>query len=260
MKEAKNTSFLIAVATHKEYFIPNESIYTPYRVGARGKKTIHNYVRDDSGDNISDLNPYFCELTALYHIWKNKNSEYKGLVHYRRYFSEKEFHSEFKKGKFKDVMSEKKLKKIIEKYDIIVPKRRRYFIETIYSHYQHTHNIEPLDKTATLVKAMYPDYYPSFNKVMQKRSAHMFNMFIMKRELFDNYCTWLFSILFELQKNIDISDYDKQESRVFGYISEFLLDVWLDTNNYNYKEVPVMFMEQQNWTEKIKNFLVAKFL
>ena len=82
----------------------------------------------------------------------------------------------------------------------------------------------------------------------------------MKRELFDNYCTWLFSILFELQKNIDISDYDKQESRVFGYISEFLLDVWLDTNNYNYKEVPVMFMEQQNWTEKNQELSSSKVL
>ena len=93
---------------------------------------------------------------------------------------------------------------------------------------------------------------------MNKRGGHRFNMFIMKRNLFNDYCDWLFGILFKVENRIDISDWNKSEQRVFGYLSERLLDVWIEKNNIKYKELHFMFMEKQNWFKKGWNFLKRK--
>ena len=84
-------------------------------------------------------------------------------------------------------------------------------------------------------------------------------MFIMKRELADKYCTWLFDILFELEKRLDISNYDDNDKRVFGFVSERLLDVWLDANEIKYKDIPYMYLEKQNWIAKGTKFVIRKF-
>ena len=75
----------IIVATHKKYEMPKDDIYIPLHVGAEGKEDI-GFIKDNTGDNISEKNPYFCELTGLYWAWKNLNADYIGLVHYRRHF------------------------------------------------------------------------------------------------------------------------------------------------------------------------------
>lgn len=116
-----------------------------------------------------------------------------------------------------------------------------------------------MDLTREIISELYPDYVTSFDKVMKSTSAHMFNMYIMKSQLFDDYAKWLFDILFELQKRADISQYSVQEQRLFGYVSELLLDVWLDQNQLSYKEVPVMFMEKQDWIKKGTGFIQRKF-
>ena len=82
----------------------------------------------------------------------------------------------------------------------------------------------------------------------------------MKKDKFDAYCEWLFDILFELEKRLDISDYSDYDARVFGFVSERLIDPWIETNNVNYKEIPYVFMEEQNWFKKGGNFLKRKFM
>ena len=89
--------------------------------------------------------------------------------------------------------------------------------------------------------------------------THIYNMFIMKKDIFDGYCQWLFDILFQVEREVDISGYSAYDKRVFGFVSERLLDIYLEANNIGYKEVPVMFMEQQNWLKKGGAFLRRKF-
>lgn len=249
----------IAIATHKKYQMPIFDIYKPIEVGAEGKQRELGYLQDNTLENISNKNANYCELTALYWLWKNDDSAYKGLVHYRRHFSKLKNFSDFRTGNFKNVLDEKTLQEFLKESDIIVPKLRKYYIETNYSHYAHAHNSKDLDLTREIISEIYPEYLNAFDEVMQRRSAHMFNMFIMKKEYFDAYCKWLFDILFELEKRVDISQYDSYEARIFGFISELLLDVWLLKNDYKYKEVPVMFMEKQNWFSKGGKFLMRKF-
>ncbi len=252
--------FDVAIATHKAFEMPEDKIYRPLQVGAAINSTELPYSKDNTGDHISDKNLNFCELTALYWLWKNSTATYKGLAHYRRHFSNKKTVNMFQKGDFKDVLDGERLTQLTEQHAIILPQKRKYYIETIGNHYTNTHYAEDLKVTKAVLQDLSPEYDAAFEEVLSRKSAHMFNMFIMKDEYFNNYCEWLFSVLFELEKRLDISTYSPFHQRVFGRISEILLDVWLTKNQYEYVEIPVMFMEEQNWNEKITKFLKAKFL
>lgn len=249
----------IIVATHKKYEMPKSEMYLPVHVGAKGKETIENYQRDDEGENISEKNPYFCELTGLYWAWKNLNADYIGLAHYRRHFSISKKLPNDVNGRIKLVLNENEASEILENADIILPNKRNYYIEDLYSHYKHTMYIEPLDETRKIIQEKYPKYTEEFDKLHKRTSAHMFNMFIMKKEILDDYCKWLFDILFELENRIDVSKYDNFHARFFGRISELLLDVWINTNNLKYEEVKVIDIEKVNWLKKGTSFLLAKF-
>lgn len=244
----------VIIATHKEYEMPKDKMYIPLHVGAEGKKNI-GYTKDNTGDNISQKNPFFCELTGLYWAWKNLDADYVGLAHYRRHFSLKNK----SKNKFENVLTLKETEELLNSTDVVLPKKRNYIIETLYNHYKHTMYVEPLDETRNVIKELYPDYLDEFDKLKTRRSAHMFNMFIMKKEIFDGYCKWLFDILFELEKRVDVSKYDQFHSRFFGRISELLLDVYLRKNNISYKEVGFIYMEKINKVAKVIGFLKAKF-
>ena len=253
-------NILIFVASHKKYKMPEDKMYIPLQAGAEGKEKINGYIQDNSkADNISSKNPYFCELTGLYYIWKNISTDYVGLVHYRRYFTTKKIIPKKEEDKFKIVISNTEIQKQLENSNIILPKKRNYYIENLYDHYKHTMYIEPLDETAKIIQEKYPEYMEEFNKLHKRKSAHMFNMFIMKKEILNEYCTWLFDILFELEKRIDMKQYDNFHARFFGRISELLLDVWINKNNINYKEVKVIDIQNINWFKKGFSFLNAKF-
>lgn len=248
----------VIIATHKKYEMPSDEMYLPVHVGAEGKQDL-GYTKDNTGDNISLKNPYFCELTGLYWAWKNLNSEYIGLAHYRRHFTDKKFRSKDVSKNISNAISMNKVDKILDSVDVILPKKRNYYIENLYDHYKHTMYVEPLDETRKIIEEKYPEYLKEFDKLHKRTSAHMFNMFIMKKDILDGYCKWLFDILFELDKRIDDSKYDGFHARFYGRVSELLLDVYLNTNNIRYKEVRVIDIENINWFNKIKSFLKAKF-
>lgn len=244
----------IIIAMHKPYKLPKDEIYYPVHVGAAGKKSI-GCMRDDEGKNISVKNLNYCELTGLYWAWKNLESDYLGLVHYRRYFASK------KRGdKWERIAKKSDIEKVLTKVDIILPNKRNYFIETNYGQYVHAHNAADLDITRRILLEKYPEYVSAFDRSMKQTSGHRFNMFVMHRRLADEYCAWLFGILFELEKQLDISAYSAYDARVFGFVAERLLDVWIDTKKVNYTEMPVLFMEEINWWKKGTAFLKRKFL
>ena len=124
----------VLVITHKDYEFPNSACYLPIFVGGERTSAIKSeeFHQDNSGINIAGKNSSFCELTGLYWAWQNgifKNNQYVGLVHYRRYFAGKELYL-----KKRHIASESELLSLLEKYDAILPKKRNYFIESIYSH------------------------------------------------------------------------------------------------------------------------------
>lgn len=249
----------IIIAAHKPFNVPKDrEMYLPIHVGSYGKDSI-GFQRDDEFDNISSKNPYYCELTGLYWAWKNLDNDYIGLVHYRRYFAKKnkKYSESFKIDEI--ILDKEDVSKFLDENDVIVPKKRKYYIESLYSHYAHTFDARHLDITKEIISEHCPEYLASFEKVMQQRSGYMFNMFIMKKELLNDYLTWLFPILDNLFEQIPIENLTPFEARLFGRVSERLFNVWLDYKKIVPKEVPFVYLEKINYINKAKSFLEAKF-
>lgn len=287
MSRYENTVIKVITCTHKAYPMPEDSLYIPVFVGAAGKETprwagasgeseggedVFNqastpFRRDDEGENISDKNAYYSELTGLYWAWKNLDADYIGLAHYRRHFV-------LRKGAKppKEVLSAKDVGVLLSMYDrnpVFVPQKRNYYIESLYSHYAHTLDEGHLALAAQIIKNRHPAYMPAVEEVYNRRWGYMWNMFLMAREDMDRYCEWLFSILFELEVRMEksgllsgLSDFEK---RLFGRVSEILFNVWLLHNDKEgtigpITELPVASTEPVAWGKKISGFLAAKFL
>ncbi len=189
---------------------------------------------DSTGDNISDKNKNFCELTGLYWIWKNTDYKYVGLCHYRRFFLNKiKTH----------ILRENECMKILKNADIILPKSWKTE-ETIYEIYKKYHYSEDLDLCRNIIEKKYPEYLSYFDKLINSHQIYPLNMFVCKKELIDKYCEWIFDILFELEKQIDISSRDDHQKRVYGFLSERLFNVWIRKNNLKIESLPLFFIEQ----------------
>lgn len=251
----KTLKINILVVTHKNYVFPNVSIYTPIYVGAinRTEDKLSNLLCDDTGEHISNKNKNYCELTALYWAWKNNffsDTFYCGLAHYRRYFSGKEV---FMKNK---IISESEIIKYMDKFDIILPKKHYLYVKNIETHYGYCHYEKDLHLAKQIILKLFPEYSMALNVLTQQNKMYAFNMFIMKKTSFDRYCEWLFSILFELESKIDISEYSPYQARMFGFLSERLFNVWICHNKLKIKEVEVINVELNNtFIHKIKRLL-----
>lgn len=244
----------VIVAAHKPYWTPDDAMYYPLHVGRAGKADI-GFAGDDTGDNISEKNANYCELTGMYWAWKNLDAEYIGLAHYRRHFAGRRF----TRDKRRRVITQAELERELQGVDVVLPKPRNYYIETNYSQYAHAHHAADLDTTRKILGERCPEYLPAYDACMKRTSGHRFNMFVMKRDVFDAYCGWLFDVLFELERRLDTTGYSVNDQRVFGFVAERLLDVWLETNRVAYEEIPYVFMEEQNWRKKGTAFIARKF-
>lgn len=246
----------VIVATHKNVKMPTDPLYLPVFVGKDLHPDVnHTFQGDNTGDNISKENAHYNELTAIYWGWKNLDVDALGLVHYRRYLSLN------KKKSLDAVLSERQAQDLLQQYDIILPQKRNYYIETNESHYLHAHEHEPFNVMRKVIQEDYPEYADALETAMKRTWAHMFNMFIMKKQPLDEYLTWMFDVLHKVEAQIDISNYSTYEQRVYGFLSELLLDVWMIKHSqYKTHDVKYVFMEHTNWLVKGGKFLKRKIV
>ena len=235
---------VIIIAAHKPYELPADSLYLPVQAGAACHPRLA-YTGDDTGDEISEKNGLYCELTALYWGWKNLDADALGLCHYRRYFKEP--------GK-KQPLTEKTLERLLAEAPVILPKKRNYWIETGESQFAHAHGAESLAVLRNVLRERCPDYLPAFDRSMAKTSGHRFNMAVMKKEQLDAWCSWLFGVLFETEKRME-----NPAPRIMGFLSERLMDAWIETTGTAYRELKVYHTEKTNWLKKGGAFLMRKF-
>ncbi len=250
------------VASHKLYEMPQDTMYLPVQVGAAGKAKIDGFTGDDSGENISEKNPTYCELTGLYWAWKNLDCDAIGLAHYRRHFSMKSRGYRKSHGIFASVLSYEEAEALLARYDILVPKKRKYYIESLYSHYAHTFDARHLDVTREIIAEKYPAYVDYVDAVYRQRHGYMFNMFLLRKADLDAYCCWLFDVLGELERRIPTDGMSAFEARFYGRVSEILFNVWLMDrvkDGATVGEIPVISTEPVNWVKKGSAFLAAKF-
>lgn len=242
----------IFTMTHKRFAVPDDPMYIPLHVGHKAAKEDFGYMGDDTGDNISDLNCYYAELSGVYWVWKNcHDAEYVGICHYRRFLMSEEGY----------VFSETEYEALLREYDIITTKQLE-LPGSYRNGFGAHHNVDTLDETGQIIREMYPSYYDTFVSLVNQNKTYFGNIMVAGKRLYDAYCEWLFSIFFELQKRIDLTFADDYHKRVFGFISEFLLYVWVKVNRLNAYECRVAVIGEKKETkeviQKMASFFAAK--
>lgn len=258
-------NILVYVMNHKLGLqVGSGELYESLHVGKAVSDLDLDMQGDDTGENISEKNKSFCELTGLYWIWKNTNHEYVGLSHYRRFFAKGrknwldtleecfywclgKSHKRYgllsvKTSKYRrnQILNLDTATKELSEYDAILPQKKK-LLTNASEQYASCHLKEDFDTVREIIKDQCGEYLDSFDKMAEGKEIYAYNMFILKRELFDKYMEWLFAILFELEKRIDFSERDVYNKRVFGFMSERLLLVWIRNQKAKVKELPVLY-------------------
>ncbi len=198
--------------------LPLRSYEKEIQVGAALTKKRICDLWDDDGENISERNRQYCELTALYWLWKHADEDYIGISHYRRRFDISD-----------EVISG--LEELNADIVVTVP-----VINTSGIGYQYckTHSKTDWEILRDEVHISSPEYDESFEFVEKKIYFHAYNMFIMRRDILRDFCSWMFPIVFACEKRIGTKE-DTYQNRYPGFLSERLLNVFLyeHRNKYN---------------------------
>lgn len=262
----------ILVCCHKPSELPQDDIFLPIHVGAAISDVNLGVQRDDllngqACDNISSKNRSFCELTAIYWAWKNIKKiypelQYIGLNHYRRFFSFDETRLTAS-GIPKDVknISQYKLDKSkIESWLLsnkVITTPKAHLKTSVASGYEHAHYSSDLRIVHDIVRDIFPETLQAFNDVfLGCNYFYDCNMFIMPWNEFDKYCEWLFAILFEAEKRIDISNYDTYQKRIFGFLAERLWTVWVKQRQYSLRNLNYLVYTES--PKKINDGLITR--
>lgn len=257
------------VCCHKLELIPKHPLLFPIQVGAfLADKHFRDYLHDDTGDNISEKNGSYCELTAQYWAWKNVKADYYGFFHYRRflypdinarlpYRIEREPNlsilNKIGYGEFAD---------LIQKYDLIAPIGENMYV-SVRDHYANApfHHLTDLDLVEMITRERTPEISGAMEEYMSNTISYFGNIYIMRRRLFQNYCSWLFPVLEEFDCISDTKNYSVQEKRVDGYLAERLLGTYITKIKKESKnkvlEIPrVHFASTNYWRKSLINTLL----
>lgn len=241
-----NNKITILVCCHKQDYYAQKYPFLPIQVGRAISSVDLGIQGDDTGDNISWKNRNYCELTALYWAWKNlKEVDIIGLCHYRRYFLLKNniFNIGVQKyvcGKPDIVCDEKRIISDLEKYDIILP-NKTHVKNTVGEYYAINHSRQDFDVLEEVIKEFYSEYEDSFHYLMYSSNSYSpCNMMICRKELFDDYCEWLFGVLKKVEERVHIQYYTPYQARIFGFMSERLLNVYCIHHHLRVKHYKIL--------------------
>lgn len=242
---------MVYIAVHKKAEVVSRPGYLPLQVGAEGAPPLFS-LRDDTGIHISRKNPHYCELTGLFWVWHNTRDDYKGLVHYRRYFTHRGH-----------VLTREEIREYLQDYAVILPRREPLRQSAWQEFCLHSGHEQDLRLTRDAVGLVSGDMLPAFDAVMAGHSLHLYNMLIAPAEEFDAYCRWLFAVLTQVEQGVDLTDYTPYEQRLYGFLGERLLNVWVTHRGLRVKALPVKNTEQglaqevRLWMRRQKNRLLG---
>lgn len=239
----------IYVATHKPFYCPNDEMYVPVIAGKSFRTEICNeYIGDNSGDNISYLNKTLCELTVLYWVWKNTDDKIVGINHYRRYFAPKEekvttynytnINGYILSKEMLGIAGQGDFQEFDENgVDMITVSHTNLGAATVESNYAEHHNIEDWAILRDLLKERHPDYVDFFDFFSRQHRMSTLNIFVAKRSVLNDYCSWLFPVMLDMAKMPFYRNYDSYQGRVLGFLAERLFNVWMLRNRKKYNFV-----------------------
>lgn len=198
--------------------VPEQSYEIPIQVGAALTNRRISMVTDNQGDNISEKNKKYCELTALYWIWKNDNAEYVGLSHYRRRFEIREQISTWLPKSDIDVV-------------LTVPVLN---IMGVKQQYCRDHIASDWDIMMESLGHLHPEYLDTADRIQKGDFYYAYNMFIARKEILNRYCEWLFPVLFCCEHQIGERS-DAYQGRYLGFLAERLMTIFFEHHKNEYR-------------------------
>jgi hypothetical protein len=205
---------------------------------------------DSDGQNISALNPYYNELTAYYWVWKNSTADTVGFYHYRRYLNYV-IDETWKYGTTVGLPADEnivgylthaaqydRLNRILNVCDVVVPKKSASD-RSIEEHYLHHHEHGPWKAFVAALESRYPQYHDHIDVLRLSCITSICNIFVMKRPLFNQYCTELFSIIDPIFAEFG-PRYDSYNNRYPGFLAERFLGFWLHIRQLRSFEAPLI--------------------
>ena len=231
----------IFVMTHKKFDEPDNDAYIPLHVGRASSEDL-GYVGDDTGESISRLNYLYGELTGVYWLWKNYNgADNIGICHYRRFFQNADG----------SLMGEEDFEKIFRGYDVIASEKV-VSDKSWYEGYKEAHHIEDLMEVRNSVQKLFPEYLEEFDHSLHFNEHYYANLMVMPKKHFDGYCKWMFDILFDASMRITPPDEDLYHKRVYGFLSEGMLGVYLRYHGLKVYESRIGIMSEKAETTELK--------
>ena len=212
------------VCCHEPAAVPSHPLLRPLQVGAAlAESHFPGFSHDDEGENISAQNRAYCELTGQYWAWKNVQAGWYGFFHYRRYlYPDPDARRPYivRHGPDPDKLDYDRFAGLIERYDMILPKGEDMCLPA-REHYGRAHRAADLALTEELVRQTHPEMSDALDMYLSGTKQYFGNIFIMGRDVFQDYCSWLFSLLEAF--DAEVSD---RPPRVDGYIGERLLGIY----------------------------------
>lgn len=240
----------IYVVTHKNVNIKLPKNYSLFQVNAVNSQVFCK-ENDAIGDNISKKNPYYCELTAVYWIWKNDiENDVIGIAHYRRYLTKSRFFNTPIKA-----VNSNTTEKYLKNYDIILPRPIKFNI-TVREQLTESVYEKDLLALSDIISCDYPDYINAYESVLNGYQTYYCNIMICGKPLWNAYCEWLFPILAKLEKRVDMTGYDVSHQRLYGYLSERLLTVYVRKHGLKVKTLR-MFLSGIPFLKRLKNKIIS---
>lgn len=232
----------IYIASHKHLELPCDSLYQPLLVGAckiDQEDRLSNWEYDDSYEsNISYKNRFYCELTGLHWIWKQSDEDIVGLVHYRRFFESRTAPSQ--------LIQKAEIESILSRADCIVPEQIPCLspsgcLVSPAEHHRLCHPGTDYRQLSNVIKGLYPSYYDAFiDFSLNEVSLSPYNMIICRKQLLNDYSSWLFTLEEALERRLSpLEDRTPYQQRVYGFLSERLLNVYLLKNKCITHQCPV---------------------
>ncbi len=244
-----------------------DSLYSQLMAGNALLHKQSDIAGDDSDNNISTKNQYYSELTGIYWIWKNTQHEITGTCHYRRFFTAQPepFLYRVKRwlyvftglnrthygltytsnvSLFKNkILSKKEMDDLLTLHDAILPIPRK-LKRTVAKHYARCHDANDLVILRNIISKKHPEFIAAFDETLQNNRMYANNMFVLKKELFEEFMTWWFDILFEFERQINVQTKTGYQQRIIGFIAERLLNVWFANKKLNVAELPIIYFQK----------------
>lgn len=222
------------VVSHKELKRRFPEKYRTIIVNAN-RNNVKGDLYDNTGDNISQKNGSYCELTAIYWLWKNSSDKFVGIDHYRRFFMDN-----------KKMLTVKKAENLVKNGSVILPKKEKFNKKMSTLYWSTSGYKSDLEVINNALLKLYPEYVDDFMDFLSQKEMYCYNMFFMSRKRFDDYCKWLFSILTEVENNLneDLNGESNRKGyykRIYGFMAERLLNVYIKHNDIQVIEMPIMF-------------------